>query len=652
MKKIFYTFIVGLICWSCTYNLPDSQFKKLNTDIIFPSDSGVIDVTKSPYYAVPNDNKDDTEAIQHALNDYPNSNKIIYLPNGVYDVSDTLTWPEGSHGGLYMKRTILQGQNMEKAVLRLMPDAPGFDNSSNPKAVIFTGKAPAQRFRNAVRDLTVDVGSNHSGAVGIKFIANNQGGIRNVKIISQDRQGKYGLDMGYTDQIGPLLVKNLHVVGFDVGIRTFWQTASITFEHIRLENQSIFGLHNYCQKITIRDLHSINSATAIYNQKDCTSSITLIDSILEGHNAYHKPAILNQKKLYLRNVTVNGYFKSVEHDDKGRGNSDIFRDYIKEWLSHGSVQSLFDYPKESLNMPISETPELPWDNLPSWKSPLSYNSYPDDDIDDTVAIQKAIDSGASTVYLPNGVWNISGTIYLRNNVRRFIGCEARLRGNAAIKFVDGNQSIVLLERMDMGPIEVIHASNRTFVISSSIIGPYSNTGSGDLFLEDVCGGPFYFHSQNVWARQLNQETDTQKPDTQSAKIINDGGRLWILGLKTEKPGTIIKTINKGKTEVIGGFIYSTGGDKTDPAFINNESSIALIGLDERYHTNNPIQISVEETRNNETRFLSREDFNGISYVGYNASVTGNGYSAVASNKIESLINQIFERFSSPYKNLR
>ena len=51
-----------------------------------------IDVTKSPYNAVPNDGKDDTDAIQNAIND---AAKIpgtkVYLPRGTYNLSNPTT---------------------------------------------------------------------------------------------------------------------------------------------------------------------------------------------------------------------------------------------------------------------------------------------------------------------------------------------------------------------------------------------------------------------------------------------------------------------------------------------------------------------------------------------------------------------------------
>ncbi len=326
--------------------------------------------------------------------------------------------------------------------------------------------------------------------------------------------------------------------------------------------------------------------------------------------------------MFLRNITTSGYAMSVSHKDKGRGNEPgIFESNITEWFSHGDQSlSLFESPNNSLNLPIHSTPEVLWDPIAQWVSPLEFGALPDDDQDDTAAIQAAIDSGATTVYLPNGKWKINSTLYLRNNLRRFIGTEATLEGDsgATILLEDGNQPIVRLERLQMtGDIDIIHGASRTLVLSSLIMaGRYSNTRTGNLFIEDVSGGPFYFKNQKVWARQLNTETDTQETEDE-AKIVNDGGELWILGLKTERPGTVVKTINQGITEVLGGFIYSTRGEKIDPAFINLDSSISLAGITERNFNGHPFSVWVEETRNGQIRSLltSSLDLTPL-YVGY------------------------------------
>jgi len=77
-------------------------------------------------------------------------------------------------------------------------------------------------------------------------------------------------------------------------------------------------------------------------------------------------------------------------------------------------------------------------------------------------------------------------------------------------------------------------------------------------MEDPSFGPYYFTQQTVWARQLN-------PENRAEHAINDGGQLWVLGLKTENPGsrgvnpsTILESRNGAKSEVLGGYQSTQG----------------------------------------------------------------------------------------------
>lgn len=590
-----------------------------NENIVFPSDGGVINVKNVPYYAKGDGITDDTAAIQKALNSFPNGNKIIYIPNGTYLVSNQLQWPSTSDGNSY-KRTILQGQNTAGTIIKLKNSAPGFTNLANPKAVIWTGTAPAQRFRNAIRNLTVDTGTGNAGAVGIQFIANNQGAIRNVTIRSGDRQGVTGLDMGYTDEVGPLLVKNLKVTGFNVGIRTANTVNSQTFEHIILEKQNESGLLNNGQVISIRGLKSSNAVAAINN---INGLVTLLDATLTGTgNASNQPAINNEATIFARNLTTSGYQIAIRNTNGTRQNT--ADSSLAEFVSH-PIHSLFTTPLKSLNLPIQETPEVPWDALSEWISPTRYGAVPNDNQDDSTAIQAAIDSGKTTVYLPNGSYDVNKTIYIRKNVRRIIGLEARIAGTGVFRFSNGSTPVVVMERLNGVGGGIVHdSSTRTLVLSSMTLAvsggsaSYSNTSNatGNLFFEDVVGSPLTFNKQKVWARQLNVENATKK-------IVNNGGTLWILGLKTERGSTIVDTRAGGKTEVAGAFIYSTSDPKgTTPMFTNDQSSLSVTSSECNYN-GNFYNILVREMRTQTTRTLNRGNIpqrcNGSVlplYVGY------------------------------------
>ncbi|HRQ87928.1 MAG TPA: glycosyl hydrolase family 28-related protein, partial [Bacteroidia bacterium] len=308
--------------------------------IRFPADAGIVDVTE--YGAVPGDEFDDTEAIQAALDTFPNGNRIVYLPPGTYRISDTLRWPGGGESAM-QRRTILQGAGEGETLLRLPEATAGFTDAVNPKPLIWTGGAPAQRYRNAIRDLAVEIGPGNAGAVGVQLAASGQGGMRRVTIRAAQGSGRIGLDLSHADEIGPLLVKHLVVEGFETGIATKWPLNSNTFEHVHLAGQRRQGWWNYHQMVFVRDLVSENRVPSLYNEKDSWGAVTLLGAHLHALRPEPgTPAILNQRQMYLRDVEILGYPKGVDHDDRGREKGDIEGPgTVAEDTSHREVRSLF-----------------------------------------------------------------------------------------------------------------------------------------------------------------------------------------------------------------------------------------------------------------------------------------------------------------------
>lgn len=592
--------------------------------ISFPADGGVLDVRA--FGAKPDDDVDDTAAIQKALDAHPNGNRITYLPPGKWIVRDTLKWPQGARGGQEQKRTILQGAGKSLTVLELPDASPGFTDAAEPKALIWTGNKPAQRFRNAVRDLTIAVGGGNAGAIGLQFNASNQGTIRNVTIRAAEGSGSIGLDMGFTDEIGPLLVRNLTVEGFELGISTKWPVNSITFEHIRLRGQRHYGWRNYHQMIFVRGLDSESAVPALYNEKDSWGTVTLVDSRITGLNAGPKtPGILNERGAYFRNVDVSGYARSVENADKGRDKGDIDgENHITEDTSHKQVTGVFHHIPDNTfatagkvtHLPVKDSPVIPWgDPAKDWANIVKFGADPTGESDASAALQAAIDSGARTIFLPAGArFQFNGTVEIRGPVERIIGLEGVFHtdGRAVWKLVDDNHprglpdaEAVIIERASGSSggysIQVRHESKRSLVVSSTIGIGVEGHGSGDIFLDDFCGNlNLQQPGQNAWCRQLNTEhTGTM--------LRNNGGRLWILGMKTEKIGTIIETVNGGITDAAGIFIYSNQGwEEKVPAFIIHNSTATLAGINERNFNNHPVSLWVRETHGDETRELKEK----------------------------------------------
>jgi hypothetical protein len=572
-------------------------------DIVFPPDAGVIDVRQSPYFAKGDGRTDDTEAIQQALLENGNANRIIYLSNGVYRISATLRWPGGG-GGKAQRATILQGQSRDGVVIRLLDYTAGFNNAGRPRPMIWTGGDDQQHIRNAVRNLTLHTGVGNPGTTGLQFKANEQGCVRDVTIIAGGTgDGGTGLDLGHVDFNGPLLMKNIRVEGFDVGIRAAFSVFSMTGENLELVGQRSAAIRNSGQILSLRHVRSTNSVPALMNV-DQTGMTTLMDSTLQGLPQKRTfPAIHNRGIVFVREISAPGYTNLVENRS-GTG-EDAAGPGVAEFFSH-PLFNAFPAPHRTIRLPVEETPEVSWDPPSQWAGPHQFGGQPQDTRDDSAAIQAAVDSGATTIYLPNGTWVLRKQIDLKPSVRRVIGCEAKLlvqlaEGVSAFRVLGETNTPLVIERLEIEPSNrpgVEQASARPLVVSSCYGLNLAWPGKGDVFLEDVYSarGLEMGAGRRLWARQWSVAV-------QGRKLLNSGGTAWLLGFKSALGGSLIETENEGRTELLGGLCLSSGVWKTDPMFRITDASAAFI-IGESSLNATPYQNIVVERRKQNTRTLT------------------------------------------------
>ncbi len=596
--------------WTPKYTRPvhpamtPGQKSDAAADNVFPEAARVVDVTKPPYNAKGDGKTDDTNALQQALNDHPSQSAIIYLPIGRYLVSKQIRWggSKNMSDADAAKNTVLWGQNKEKTIIQLKDRCPGFNDPRHATGVIWTGAAPAQRFANEIHNLTVDTGTQNPGASGVQFMANNQGGIYDVNIISGDGQGKAGLDLGYTDEQGPMLAKNVSVLGFDYGVSSATGVASWTGENLTVRFPNKAGLKNSGQPASVRKFQFSGDVAAVENS---SGLLTLIDSTLEGTGAAKDITAIsiNGGAALVRHVKTSG-FKSALVDTLTK--SDLPGPDIAEHCSLKPV-TLLSGATSTLNLPIKETPESPWGDPTTWIAPKS---------NDSAGIQAAIDSGAETILLPRGSYNATAPIVVRKNVKRIIGTKAVIdvkppllnENKPVFQIADGTPNSVTIEGLHTsyanGPFVFIEqASKRTLVLKALCINfgaaqtpshlTYRNSVPGaDVFIEDVVSARWEFTGQHVWARQFN-------PEPTGNRLTVDGGTFWALGYKTERIGQIAIAKNGAKVEILGG-LSQTSGSAQNPMFLNSNSDMSVF-FSEVNHSEDPFVKFVIENKGTETK---------------------------------------------------
>jgi len=583
---------------------------------VFPACANVIDVTKAPYNAKGDGKTDDTAALQQALKDHMGRHRIIYLPNGTYLVSSTLMWTKKDAGGKEAWGfTWIQGQNQARTIIRLKDNT--FTDPNKPQSIMWGGGfGSADWFHNYVQDLTFDVGRGNPGAIGLQFYSNNQGAVRNLTIVSQDGKGRIGLDLGYNGLNGPLLARNITIRGFDVGVSASGGVNSQTFEHITVTGQGMCGFLNKGQPIAIRGLVSENACTAVKS----AGLLALLDARLVGRGAEAAklPAIemTGNGPLFARGIATTGYARAIAC--KQADNAPPTGANVKEYIS-SKATAPFGSPAASLDLPVKETPETPWDDPKTWAIPDAFGADPSGKNDSSDAVQKAIDSGATTVFFP-GFYSLTKPVTVRGKVRRILGTGAWVDYSGASKpdfiIADGDAPIVFMEHFGAisappnkpNSAAVVVQTDRT-VVFRSLGTRIALKGRGDVYIEDAGAGDLQINpGQRLWARQLNIEN-------QGTHLTNNGGMLWVLGYKTERGGTLIHTLGGGRTELFGTFSYTTTAGKLAPMFVNEDSTVFAF-FNEVCYTGDPFATLIREVRNGQEKTINRSDGGVTPYVGY------------------------------------
>lgn len=224
------------------------------------------------------------------------------------------------------------------------------------------------------------------------------------------------------------------------------------------------------------------------------------------------PAIYNQRQMYLRAVDVVGYQPAIIQSDKDRDKGNIVAaGLITEDTSHRNVVSPFrgntemaiSEAGEIIHLPVKDPPEVPRGNpAVDWINLLQFGADPTGKTDASPFLQRAIDSGAKTIYLPGGATpNLHLIVEIRGPLERIIAWRPRGMGHygwpSRMEVVDGKHPeglrdapVVLMERFGKeareSPLLIRHESARLwFSVPSGL--DVDGFGKGDLFLEDVYG---------------------------------------------------------------------------------------------------------------------------------------------------------------------
>ncbi len=578
-------------------------------EIVFPDDPRAVIDVKRDCGATGDGIADDSDALQTAVERVGGSDytRFIYLPNGTYRITRTLVMkPPGDGGEGSMVGPWLWGQDRERTIIKLDDDAPGFDDAEKPREAIRGLSRPdgagmnADFFDRTVVNLTIDTGNN-PGAVGIKFYSNNTGLMQDVLIRGR---GACGLDLGFNDQNGPHLIQDVEITGFAVGIRTGHILNSQTLSRVTIRGARDVGLLHRRQVLAVEGLRVVDSPCAI--DSGGNGVLTLVDATLENSSAAAGPAIkLHEGHLYAARIATKGFSTVIASDDAPAGSA--AGPSVAEYASHGIERLGPQSPETARAMkPVAE-PSIPFpSHVADWVCANDFGAKAGDEDDDAAAFQRAVDAaarkGASTVYLlggksgdPNWYW-MKQDVRIHGSVERIMGFGfVRILGGSSqdanypenlAKFVvaddpKGAKTVVFqhLQVFSPWPSFGIEArSPKRTVVCRTTGGTVIARPQTTVFMSNCVGHCYQEKGSTIWSRQWNTEGG---PEKVGVNTRNDGGQLWVLGMKTEATSVKLSTLRGGRSEVFGVHNYNTSGVRDDtPFFRVEDATLSVAGYRE------------------------------------------------------------------------
>jgi hypothetical protein len=489
-------------------------------------------VTKPPFNAKGDGVTDDTKALNAALQfvkdnhelhqgeNYSyctkrhNRNWVVYLPDGEYLVSDTISqgWPALAmnilkgwdhveflwvespeherelNGGRFIRgqsntatvyaennwnlRVI--GQSRGKTIIRLKDNAPGFGVGADKAVLTFYLLQVGSNVNlgNFCENLTIDTGRGNPGAVGVKWNSSNWGGVRNLSIRSGDGAGRAGLLSDANNATGYL--RDLCITGFDTGIEiAAGRETMVVLEYATLSRQRETA-------IRIGDARSgpggdplsarkllVQNAPVVLRVGRAGQAIVLESEFRAASEQAVAMDVEPDGFLLARDLRIQGYRAAVRYKGEitaGAGN-------IAEYAT-AAVVALDDEPP--LRLPVKDSPLiLPETDLSQWANVDDYGAMGDGIADDTSAIQRAVDSGKPVIWFPRANYVINGTVDIPASVREItvlFGVIVRSKasefdGPAMFRVAEpSTEPLLIHQSMSAGGVWLDHAADRPLVI--------------------------------------------------------------------------------------------------------------------------------------------------------------------------------------------
>jgi hypothetical protein len=535
---------------------------------------------------------------------------VIYLPNGTYNVNDTIVYSHALRvlrfnsasqqqivetiadgqqprftGEVFAKMRFV-GQSREGVTIKLRNRSAGFNDVNNPKPVVSFGKGNFNNLvaHNAFKNITIDTNYGNQGAIGLNFSGANSAVVQNVTVRSRGN-GAIGIKQSIEATSG--FMTDVTVEGFNTGIWIENFTAQqLVLEHATFTRQSQEAVRIYDSVGTFRKILSDNRVPFM-NIASEDAHVVLLDSEIRGGSINRNAieVVDDEVSSLVRNVRFSDYGMAIDYPDSAKDHS---TGYIDEYVSSpvAVTQERDTHAKTTLRLPIEDAPVLPGDysiyDTSDWVCPEDMFSdndaltieeaINDPSYDWTAKIQQAVNSGKPVLYFPRQRYRVLGSIRIPSNLNRVEGFYTRFtqgdetddsgieRSNVLFLVNAESATPLVIENLSVDRRLIHQSSSRTIVLQqvSGDANTYMNVGTDNrpkLFVYSVIKLGKHadaLSNMDIWGRMINTE---YKQD--DVFPVSEGARMWVLGFKTEGSATTFNA-NRATVEVLGGVVNNWG----------------------------------------------------------------------------------------------
>ena len=290
-----------------------------------------------------------------------------------------------------------------------------FDGTPTSGGKDYLGKGEGNdAYGNYLEDLTIDVGRGNPGAIAIDHLGNNFGALRRLRIIDSSGNAAVGISLD-RKWPGPLLVKDVEIIGFDTGVSVSHPEYHVTIYNLILRGQRRYGLLNSGNSVSIRRLHYEGAGVAISNKG--TGGLIVADDIRvlatgDNHNWMFNAGIITHRGVRVGRIpsTGEGVLPTyVSVPDGTAVGSVISESWTADWV-----------------LPDADYPEAPQFVAEDWTNVADFGVLPNIGTDSTDGIEQAIRSGAKVLYFPSGKYLVSAPIVIPPSLQRIVGLHSAI----------------------------------------------------------------------------------------------------------------------------------------------------------------------------------------------------------------------------------